>query len=111
MRPVMPGHKDKWSRWHPIARGIAQTLLQRDEPDLTADEILEVKASLAQTCDKAVLEVAVRDLLLLAAALEHDGQRQIAEKLFNIVEAKPVIGALDRINHVRAIDRAEAVNS
>src|SRR5262245_37335001 len=104
-------NKDKWARWHPIARSIAQRLVQRDEPDLTSDEILEVKTSLAQIYEKATLEIAVRDLLLLAAALEHEGQAKLAEKLFAIVEAKPVLGALDKINHVRAIDRAELVNT
>lgn len=103
--------KDKWNRWHPIARGIAQTLVKRDEPDLTADELLEIKAELAKIFDKAALETAVRDLLFLAAALEHEGQSTLAQKLFLIVEAKPVLGALDKINHVRAIDRAELINA
>lgn len=107
----MAPQQNKWNRWHPIARSIAQKLVQRDEPDLTADELVEIKTSLTQIFDRNVLEIAVRDLLLLAAALEHEGQEHIAEKLFNLVEAKPVIGALDRINHVRAIDRAELVSS
>jgi hypothetical protein len=107
----MPGPKDRWSRWHPIARDIAQKLVQRDEPDLTADELVEIKDSLKKIFDQGALEGAVRDILLLAAALEHEGQAHLAEKLFSIVEAKPVIGALDRINHVRAIDRAEVLTS
>src|SRR5688572_5985807 len=97
---------DKWKCWHPIARSIAQKLVQRDEPDLTSDELVEIKASLQQIFDRDALQIAVRDLLYLAAALEHEGLTALAEKLFVIVEAKPVLGALDKINHVRAIDRA-----
>lgn len=105
-----PG-KDKWSRWHPIARSIAQRLVQRDEPDLTDDELLEIRASFAQILDRDGLEVAVRDVLYLAAALEHEGLAELAEKLFAIVESKVFVSALDKINHVRAIDRAELVTS
>lgn len=103
--------KDKWSRWHPIARSIAQRLVQRDEPDLTDEELVEIKASFAQIFDRDALEVAVRDVLYLAAALEHEGLAKLADKLFAMVESKVFLSALDKINHVRAIDRAELVSS
>jgi hypothetical protein len=107
----MSANKDKWNRWHPIARSIAQRLVQRDDPNLTDEELAEVKESLVKLFYKPELELAVRDVLLLAAALEHEGQIEIASKLFVMIETKVVIGALDRINHVRAIDRAELVAS
>lgn len=103
--------KEKWNRWHPIARSIAQRMISREEPDLTDEELESIEADLAALYDKAELRNAVRDVLFLAAALEHEGATQIARRLFALVEAKDVIGALDRINHVRAVDRAELVAS
>src|SRR5437867_6899616 len=99
--------RDKWSRWHPLARAIAQRLLQRDEPDLTEDEVIELRENLARLSSSEDLSTAARDILYLAAALEHEGLTSVAEKLFGLVEEKSVIGSLDKIAHVRAIDRSE----
>lgn len=100
-----------WERWHPIARSVGERLVARDTPDLTETELEEVKQDLARVFEKAELVNAVHDLLFLAAALEHEGAGAIAARLFALVENKPVLGALDRANHLRAVDRAEAVAS
>jgi hypothetical protein len=103
--------REQWSRWHPLAREVAQTLVKRDEPDLTADELSETKLKLSSLTDKKALETAVRDLLFLAAALEHEGLSAIAAKIFATVESKVVTGTIDTINRARSFDRAEAIAS
>ncbi len=105
----MTSSREQWKRWHPIARGIAELLIARSDPDLTDEELADVKQKIAKLLDKKELERAVRDVLYLAAALEHEGATGVALRLFEIVETKPVIGALDRISHARAVDRMEAM--
>src|SRR5262245_56263757 len=101
--------RELWKRWHPLARSIAELLIARAEPDLTDDELSVFERELEKLYDTKALESAVRDILYLAAALEHEGAISAASRLFRLVESKPVIGALDRISHVRAVDRIEAV--
>jgi hypothetical protein len=105
----MTSSREQWKRWHPIARGIAELLIARADPDLTDEELADVREQIAKLFDKKELERAVRDVLYLAAALEHEGATTVALRLFQVVETKPVIGALDRLSHARAVDRMEAV--
>ncbi len=94
---------DRWKRWHPLVRKIAQLLTVRPEPGLTDDELADLALELAGTADRAR---AVQDLFYLIAALDAEGLTDLAAELFLVAEP---FAPADAVHRLRAIDRAEAI--
>ena len=78
----------------------------RSEPGLTDDELREIDASFEEIEDR---ETAIKDMLFLAAGLEKEGLAELSAQLYRIVGKRAGPAAIDAIQRVRAIDRAELV--
>jgi hypothetical protein len=95
------------SRMHPVARLAAERIGETGK--LRDRDLEELRAALERLFDEEELRDAVRELIFIASALFQGELRETAQQLFALVETPPIILALERINSLHVLERAEAI--